>query len=200
MKNLFLLLCISFACYQAKAQDTCATALTITVGEYVVDAVNGSQVPSPICAPNGEGATAGEWYKYTAAQDLLVTINTNLAINEGKDTRIHIYSGTCGNLTCAAGNDDTSDNYLSTVPFTAFLGQSYYVAFDYKSRFSGLPFQVCVQRYAVPRISLSLHSTLILPSMYQNLVVDMNRDYLAAIVGVSKGNTYIMRPQEGVFN
>src|SRR5690606_6219587 len=153
MKNLFLLLCISFACYQAKAQDTCATALTITVGEYVVDAVNGSQVPSPICAPNGEGATAGEWYKYTAAQDLLVTINTNLAINERTRTRILIYSGNCGHLTCAAGNDATSDNYLSTVTLAAFHGQSYYFAFDNKWSSSVFTFQVRAQPYEVPPIS-----------------------------------------------
>jgi hypothetical protein len=200
MKNLFLLLCISFACYQAKAQDTCATALTITVGEYVVDAVNGSQVPSPICAPNGEGATAGEWYKYTAAQDLLVTINTNLAINEGKDTRIHIYSGTCGNLTCAAGNDDTSDNYLSTVTFTAFQGQSYYVAFDNKWSSSGFTFQVSAQPYEVPPISFTPNYSLNIPGNYKNCVVDMNGDYLDDIVGVSNGNIYIMQQQEGGFN
>src|SRR5690606_19580063 len=199
-KNLFLLLCISFACYQANAQDTCATALAITVGECVVDAVNGSQVPSPICAPNGEGATAGEWYKYTAAQDLLVTINTNLAINEGKDTRIHIYSGTCGNLTCAAGNDDTSDNYLSTVTFAAFQGQSYYVAFDNRWSSSGFTFQVSAQPYEVPPISFTPNYSLNIPGNYKNCVVDMNGDYLDDIVGVSNGNIYIMQQQEGGFN
>src|SRR5690606_40205329 len=87
--------------------------LTMTAGEYVVDAVNVSQVPDPICAPNGSGATAGEWYKYTDTQDYYVTVTTDLAINLGKDTRVHIYSGDCNNLTCVAGNDDTPNNYLS---------------------------------------------------------------------------------------
>ncbi len=197
MRNLLLLLCVGFAFHQAKAQDTCATALTITAGEYVVDAVNGSQVPDPICAPNGSGATAGEWYKYTATQDYYVTVTTDLAINLGKDTRVHIYSGDCNNLTCVAGNDDTPNNYLSHVVFPAFQGQTYYIAFDNRWNSSGFTFHLLEQPYVAPPVSFTQNNSLNIPGSYRSCVVDMNGDYLDDIVGVGNGVIYIMYQLEG---
>src|SRR5690606_32226511 len=130
MKKMILLLSVSFAFLQANAQDTCNSALTVTVGVYIVTTVNGSDVPSPICAQNGAGASDGEWYKYIPAQDFSVTVTTDLPVNVGKDTRVHIYSGTCGSLTCVTGDDDGGSGNLSIVTFTAFQGETYYIAFD----------------------------------------------------------------------
>src|SRR6476660_6996652 len=99
MKKITLLFGLLFAAQFSIAQDTCASAVPISAaGEWVITAINGSQVPSPICADNGTGATAGEWYKYTPTQDYTVTVTSNLAINNGKDTRVHVYTGSCGAL------------------------------------------------------------------------------------------------------
>jgi hypothetical protein len=43
------------------AQNTCATALPITAGTHVIEAINGTEISTPICAANGAGQTAAEW-------------------------------------------------------------------------------------------------------------------------------------------
>lgn len=182
------------------AQDTCATAGPISVGQFVVDAVNGNEVPSPICAPNGTGATKGEWYTYTATQDYSVTISTSLAVNQGKDTRIHVYTGTCGNLACYAGDDDSGDGYLSIVNFYAQQGQTYYIAFDNRWNSSGFTFQVTEQEYVAPPLTF-MPTQANFTANYKICIVDMNGDYLDDIVGVS-GNqiTILYQLPEGGFN
>lgn len=182
------------------AQDTCATAVPISVGQFVVDAVNGNEVPSPICAPNGTGATKGEWYTYTATQDYSVTISTSLAVNQGKDTRIHVYTGTCGNLACYAGDDDSGDGYLSIVNFYAQQGQTFYIAFDNRWNSSGFTFQVTEQEYVAPPLTF-MPTQANFTANYKICVVDMNGDYLDDIVGVS-GNqiTILYQLPEGGFN
>ena len=75
------------------AQATCNTAQVITAGTYTLDAVNGAEVPDPVCASGGTGADAGKWYKYTATADYTVTVTTDFTANTGIDNRINIYVG-----------------------------------------------------------------------------------------------------------
>ncbi len=143
MKKITLTLAAIAAAITMNAQDTCATAGTAVVGTNTVGTIDGTEIPMPDCVDNGPGATAGEWYSYTATMDGLATVSTNLAINDGvtysDDTRIHIYSGTCGTLTCLGGNDDIdTTNYLSEISFAVTSGQTYYIAFD--DYWSGLGF------------------------------------------------------------
>ncbi len=53
MKKILLASVISLCSSSAWAQDNCSTALPIAAGAYFVSAVNGPQIPSPICALNG---------------------------------------------------------------------------------------------------------------------------------------------------
>jgi len=64
-KITFIFIFVSIT-YCLKAQNTCLTAIPISAGSYTVSAINGSEIPFPICAENGTGATAGEWYVFTA--------------------------------------------------------------------------------------------------------------------------------------
>ena len=116
-------------------QDTCASALPVVAGITVIDQINGSQAPSPICVVNStQVATAGEWYIYMPIGNHTVTVTTDLNINIGDDPRVHIYKGDCGNLICVAGDDDSgilgNPDALSVVTFDALSGNSYYIAFD----------------------------------------------------------------------
>src|SRR5690348_15250070 len=105
MERTFLSFIACIGISGAWAQDGCGTALPITAGTYAVAAVNGPQIPSPICALNGvTNVTASEWYSYTAPADLGLTITTEAS---GVDTRFHVYTGTCGSLVCVAGDDDS---------------------------------------------------------------------------------------------
>ncbi|MDT8346554.1 MAG: T9SS type A sorting domain-containing protein [Flavobacteriaceae bacterium] len=142
MKKITLALIFLIGFYGV-AQDTCATAVPVSVGITTVGTINGTDVPTPICALNGPvpitNGPAGEWYSFTPTQDGIYNITTNLPQNAGGDTRVHIYTGTCGNLTCEGGNDDVDGtNFLSDAFFQGVSGVMYYIAWD--NRWSNLGF------------------------------------------------------------
>jgi len=192
MKKITLIFGLLFATQFSVAQDTCASAVPISAaGVWIVDAVNGSQVPSPICADNGNGATAGEWYKYTPSQDYTVTVTSNLTINNGKDTRVHVYTGSCGALTCYAGDDDSGAGYLSVCTFNVVGGNTYYIAWDNRWNSSGFTFQLTEGDVVVPPPTPITYNNVSIPTVnsnYNMCIVDMNGDHIDDIVGVSANN------------
>jgi hypothetical protein len=187
--TLFLLLTTS---YFASAQDTCSSAPTISTGLHVVTAVNGTDIPTPICAANGSGATKGEWYIYTPTQTYTTTISSNIAQNNPKiDTRFHVYSGTCGALTCVGGDDDSGANYSSVGSFTANAGTTYYIAWDNRWSSTGFTFQLTETIYVPPvsnPVNYTTQNITTVNSTYNSCVVDMNGDNKDDIVGVSANN------------
>ena len=195
MKKIYSLLSLVAIGFTVKAQDTCITAIPITAGSHVVSAVNGTQVPTPICAANGTGATAGEWYSYTPTQTYTVTVSSNIAANNPKiDTRFHVYSGTCGTLTCVGGDDDSGANYSSVGSFTANAGATYYIAWDNRWSSLGFTFQLTEGTYTPPPptpISYTNQTVSTINSTYNICVVDMNGDFKDDIVGVSANNLRI---------
>jgi hypothetical protein len=197
MKKITLIIAFLFLAQLSNAQDTCDTAISITAGTYVVSAVNGTQVPNPICADNGTGATAGEWYVYTPTQDRATTITTDIAVNTGGDTRFHVYTGTCAGLICYAGDDDggiIGNGFLSTATFNVTAGTTYYIAFDNKWNSNGFTFQLTeAAAVVIPTapITYTTQTIATINSTYKLCVVDMNGDYIDDIVGVSANNLRI---------
>ena len=201
MKKITLFLILFFGTNISFAQNSCGGATAITAGTYVVDAVNGTPITTA-CASTGLG-TAAEWYSYTPTQNYSVTVTTDLQINICKDTRLHIYTGTCGNLICFAGDDDAgvipcnsgnSNSYLSTATFTATAGTTYYIAFDNKYQSTGFSFQLIQAPVIVPPptpISYTTQTISTVNSAYNYCVVDMNNDKKDDIVGVSDNNLKI---------
>jgi hypothetical protein len=182
------------------AQNTCATALPASVGLYTVAAIDGSDVPAPICAPNGAGATAGEWYAYTPSQNYTVTVSTDLAQNGTVDTRVHIYSGSCGSLVCVGGDDDSGTNYLSIASFPALVGNTYYIAFDNRWSSNGFDFQITEGPYVEPITAPVEFTAVNVPTIagaYKIAVVDMNGDFLDDIVSVDGNEIQIHYQQVG---
>lgn len=173
------------------SQSTCTNALAIIAGEQTVASVNGTQVPMPICTTNGTGATAGMWYIYIPTEDYTVTITTNLPQNEGKDTRFHVYVGTCDALECYAGNDDiSSSNYLSEASFNVFAGVTYIIAFDNRWESSGFDFELIEEFIATETFDFTPFNTN-LGGQFRIGVVDMNNDFLDDLVSVSNGEIRI---------
>lgn len=207
MKKITLLVTLVFAIQFANSQQTCSTALPITTaGLYVVDAVNGTEVPAPICTINGSGATAGEWYLYTPSQNFTVTVTTDMPVNTNKDTRFHVYTGTCGNLTCYSGDDDSGDvngDFLSLATFNVTAGTSYYIAFDNRWSSVGFTFELIENPFVEPPvvpITFSSQTLNSINSTYNICVVDMNGDYLDDIVGVSSNAIKIhTQNEDGTF-
>lgn len=192
MKKITLILTLCLFSSWSFAQDTCASALPITAGLHVVTAVNGTDIPSPICADNGviDGTNGrGEWYSFTPTQNYTVTISTNISQNNPLvDTRFHVYTGTCGNLTCFAGDDDSGTNYSSIDVFNVTAGTTYIIAFDNRWSSNGFTFQLIENPLVVPtpqRITYTTQNIATINSTYNLCVVDMNGDRKDDIAGVS---------------
>lgn len=177
----------------SQAQDTCGTAVTITAGTQVVTAVNGTELPPTICAANGALGTNGaaEWYSYTPTQNYTVILTSDIAANTPRvDTRVHIYTGTCGALTCYAGDDDSGYNYSSVATFNVVAGTTYYIAWDNKWSSNGFTFQLTENPIVTPPatpVSYNSQTVSTINSGYNICVVDMNNDGLDDIVGISTG-------------
>lgn len=159
MKRTILLLTIGLAAWQLQAQNTCATAIPVGLNSYYVSQIDGTEAPSPVCAGGSTVATMGEWYSYTSPIDTAITVTTDLPQNNGGDTRIHIYTGSCGNLVCYAGSDDIGGgNYLSSATFNAIAGTTYIIAFDNRWNANGFTFKVMKATPAPPVLALYLNS------------------------------------------
>src|SRR5690606_20149036 len=198
MKKITFFLTLVFCVSAIQAQDTCDSAQVITAGLYTVGAINGTEVPLPVCSPNGEGATMGEWYLYTPTENHHVIVSTDLTQNAGKDTRIQIYSGTCGALNCVGGDDDSGivepegggSSYLSIAAFEATEGISYYIAFDNKWNSSGFDFTL-TEEEPIPEPLISFTQQSLATSGSGLAIADMNGDYLDDVVSISATNVNV---------
>jgi hypothetical protein len=186
-----LIFSIVFACIGgiALAQSSCNNPTVITTGQYTVDTIMGSDIPDPICAPNGAGGTdASEWFEYTPNDDYSIVLSTDLAMNVGIDTRVHVYMGACATLTCYAGDDDAGSGFLSIANFNVFAGTTYLIAFDNRWSANGFDFVLEEHPYVPPTtlpITFTPDVLSVFSSGYQYGVVDMNGDYLDDLVSVT---------------
>ncbi|MET3537958.1 FG-GAP-like repeat-containing protein [Chryseobacterium limigenitum] len=179
------------------AQLTCASAVNLTVGTYTAPAVTGTP-PSTVCNLGTLGSAA-VWYKYTATANKNVTVSS-VVTGQNVDTRVMVYSGSCGALACIAANDDSSGT-SSQVSFGAVAGNTYYVVFDNRWSGSGFNFNVTESAPVINRLSFTSQPVTVAGS-YNNCVVDMNGDYLDDIVSVVNNTQIVIsyQKQGGGFN
>ncbi|NNK87519.1 MAG: VCBS repeat-containing protein, partial [Flavobacteriaceae bacterium] len=203
MKKITLLIamfCLNSAIiFGQSSSNSCAEAAVADPitgpGLFTVTAINGSEIPSPICAENGTSSQLeyGEWYRYTPSISTYTTISSDsntLTQNAGKDTRVHIYSGSCGSLSCIDGDDDSGGGFTSVVGFNATAGETYYIAWDDRWDESGFDFLVS-EGSAPPPPPITFTSQSISAPGSDRAAVDMNNDYLDDIVAVTTTNINI---------
>ena len=92
----------------SQSGNSCDQSIEISAGDYFIDTITGSSNSNLTNCTELNGNPANlKWYIYTTDQNLYVTVNSNLESNPPPDdTRLHIYEGSCDNLTCIAGSDD----------------------------------------------------------------------------------------------
>lgn len=199
MKKITYLVFGLIASQMSIAQNDCASALTANAGTHVIDAIDGTQPSTPVCGGSG-AATLAEWFAYTPTSNYTVTVTSDLAINACKDTRFHVYSGTCGVLTCVGGDDDSGEitcpnnnnTYLSKDTFNVTAGTTYYIVFDNRWSAAGLTFQIIEEPLVVPPTSFSPQNiATVIGNNYNICIVDMNNDHKDDLVGVSESNIRI---------
>lgn len=194
MKKITLLFIFCMAFQISLAQNTCATALPATVGMTTVGTIVGTDIPTPNCIATTATIPLAEWYTYTPTQNHTTTITTDLLVNTGKDTRVYIYTGTCGNLVCYASDDDAGvigNGYLSIVTFNVTAGTTYYISWDNRWNASGFDFQLIENPYVAPVISFISQPISTTSSICS--VADMNGDYLDDIVTVETNQMTVQK-------
>ncbi len=107
----------------APGNDNCANAITVTCSSTT----NGTTVGATSDAGLGScgaGGTPGNgvWYKFTG-NGSQATISL---CGSSYDTKLHVYGGTCGSLSCVASNDNFCGSQ-SQVAFNAAAGTTYYI-------------------------------------------------------------------------
>lgn len=197
MKKLLLTIFCCSAISHVVAQgpyDSCADAFNDSAnyitsgGTFLVDAINGSEIPSPVCALNGNGASNGEWYVYTPTFSQFVTITADSDLipgNNGKDTRVNIYTGSCGSLVCHAGDDDAGAGFTSEVGFDVVAGETYYIGWDDRWDNSGFEWRLIEGTPPPPPPPITFQSFTVSNTNSDRAAVDMNNDHLDDLVSVS---------------
>ncbi|MFZ7114288.1 MAG: FG-GAP-like repeat-containing protein [Bacteroidota bacterium] len=173
------------------AQQTCSTALVMSDGIGTVPTITGTEVPTLICASGGSGATAATWYKYSPLLNYSVTITTDFPANSGIDNRVHVYSGSCGSLTCVAGDDDSGPGALCVVTFNAMAGTDYYIVFDNMYTSAGFQYEMIENPVNPTPLTFTPVTVSTIVGNYKLALADMNGDYLDDIVSVSDTNIQV---------
>ncbi|MDG5491715.1 T9SS type A sorting domain-containing protein [Psychroserpens sp. SPM9] len=120
------------------ANDECVNAETIVCGgQYIGDTTFASSEGDD--DPGECGTTAGSggavWYTFVGANSNNagaaagtegdeVTLDLSLSTF---DTKIRVFTGVCGDLTCLDGDDDGGDGTTSLITFPTTVGTEYYV-------------------------------------------------------------------------
>lgn len=197
MKKKLSFFVVLFSITWGNAQLSCATAMDLSPGTYTAPAVTGTALPT-VCTLANSG-NAALWYKYTATQNINITVSTALP-GQNVDTRLIVFKGNCGSQTCVIANDDFL-GLPSQVTFAATTGTTYYITFDNRWTSSGFNFTVAETIPVPSRLSFNQQSVNA-PGIYNHCVVDMNGDYLDDIVSVVNNTQIVISYQQpgGTFN
>lgn len=131
----------------AVCNDECSGALPIACGDVVTGTTIGATVESP--DPGTCGTTAGTgggvWYRFTGQNSsnpsaLSGTVGDEVQLSTCNDagatpgstdydTKIRVFSGDCGNLSCVAGLDDADgcSAFSTLLTFETVVGTEYFV-------------------------------------------------------------------------
>lgn len=143
MKKLLLIMIFIANISLLNAQTNCATPILIsTNGTITAPAPAGTIEALCFTETTNVGVTgaqtttpfSGLWYKFVPTSSGTVVVSSNLTTNIAPlsiDTRVSIFSGACGGLTCVTSADDVSaSNFLSTANFVVLTGNTYYIYWD----------------------------------------------------------------------
>ncbi|MCZ4320264.1 HYR domain-containing protein, partial [Aequorivita viscosa] len=146
------------------ANDLCSGAIELTADGTVPGTSTNATVDAP-GACGGVSITApGVWYYFddVSGSGSAVTINTCSAV--GYDTKLSVYTGACGALTCVTANDDATcaaSGVRSEVTFTTDGSSRYYVLVHGYSSSSG-NFELNISGF--PVLSTGMPPTIICPA------------------------------------
>ncbi|MFM9986547.1 MAG: GEVED domain-containing protein [Flavobacteriales bacterium] len=106
------------------ANDLCTGAISFGCGGTVTGSTaNASNEGIPSCYFGGTQTSPGVWYSFLSGGE---TYQLDLGGSDF-DTKLSVYSGTCGALVCEAGDDDSGPGLTSHIDLATSAGNIYYV-------------------------------------------------------------------------
>ncbi|MFN3874946.1 MAG: FG-GAP repeat domain-containing protein, partial [Flavobacteriales bacterium] len=163
----------------ATAQLSCLSAQEVGLGVHAAPQVVG-EAPTLICAGPAQTASAGLWYRFVPNANMSVTVSSHVQGYPDVDTRMHVYTGSCGALTCYSGGDDEGPGFTSIASFTVTAGTIYYIAWD--SFWSASPFTFSIEA-ATPSADGVVFTSVNVPGISSiQGAVDMNDDGMDDLV------------------
>ncbi|HBR54298.1 MAG TPA: hypothetical protein DEA82_08960, partial [Flavobacteriaceae bacterium] len=122
---------LELSCNPVAANDLCDDAIEIACGDVVAGSTNFATIDTAAGSCAGQDITAaGVWYTYTESiPGFIQDINLSTCDDADYDTKISVYSGDCGTLTCVAANDDGNgcSGFTSSVDFQSDGVSTYYI-------------------------------------------------------------------------
>ncbi len=116
--------------------DLCAGAADVFAGVDLPGTTAGATVDdAPFCGTSN--TAAGVWYRYSASGG---DVTASLCDQADFDTKISVYTGGCGDLSCVVGGDDNfgcADVLTSEVSFDSAFGGEYLILVHGFSSFVG---------------------------------------------------------------
>lgn len=113
-------------CAYPPTNDFCADAETIECGDFKTTDTSLATADVASGCVTGDGSGGGVWYKFTGTGEVV----TASLCGSSFDTKIRVYTGTCGALVCETGNDDSFSvcgGAQSSVTWTSVAGTDYYI-------------------------------------------------------------------------
>lgn len=119
----------------APANDACTGAVAVACGSSTTGSTAGATIDAVGTCTTTLNTAGGVWYS-VVGNGASITVST---CNPGTDydTKLGVFSGTCGALVCVGGNDDTTApecvlpsngfNRRSRVTFNSVSGTTYYI-------------------------------------------------------------------------
>ena len=199
MKKLLFIIClhlISFNTYaQGNVGESCSNPIEINAGIHLVSSITGEQNLLNCSEYDAENGNL-QWYIYAPDSDYLTTVTSDLQANEGLDTRVHVYQGSCDGLVCVDGDDDSGEGYLSVVSFYAYAGESYYIAWDNRWENESFEFEIIESDPPTPP-AFDFTVATVSTSGSERALVDMNNDKLDDLVSIENTSINIHYQLEG---
>lgn len=107
--------------------DDCANAILLNCGQTATGSTATATLDGPPTSCPGSSVAPDVWYRVTGTG---ANITASLC-GSAYDTKIDIYTGTCGALTCIGGNDDAICGAVFTLQssftWASVLGTTYYI-------------------------------------------------------------------------
>jgi hypothetical protein len=116
------------------ANDLCADAEAIACGDVVLGTTaNATNTGAPTGCDDVLNTAPGVWYSFTG-NGLPATLSLS---GSSYDTKLGVFSGTCGALVCEASDDDGGSGVTSELTFQTTNGEDYLIYVTGYSTYSG---------------------------------------------------------------